>query len=48
MFRGREMAHQEFGRQLLDRIIEELDDIAKPDNTPQMEGRNMVLFLVKK
>jgi translation initiation factor IF-3 len=48
MFRGREMAHQEFGKQLLERIIGELTDIAKPDNTLQMEGRNMVLFLVKK
>ena len=48
LFRGREMAHQEFGRQLLTRVIEELEDIAKPDNMPQMEGRNMILFLVKK
>ena len=48
LFRGREMAHQEFGKQLLNRVIETLEDIAKPDNTPQMEGRNMILFMVKK
>ena len=48
LFRGREMAHQEFGKQLLARVIETLEDIAKPDNTPQMEGRNMILFMVKK
>lgn len=48
MFRGREMAHQEFGKDLLNRIIDELEDVAKPENTPQLEGRNMVLFLVKK
>jgi translation initiation factor IF-3 len=48
MFRGREMAHQEFGKHLLNRIITELEDIAKPDNTPTMEGRNMILFLVRK
>lgn len=48
IFRGREMAHQEFGKQLLGRITEELDDIAKAENTPRVEGRNMVLFLIKK
>ncbi|MBD3288617.1 translation initiation factor IF-3 [candidate division KSB1 bacterium] len=48
MFRGREMAHQEFGKQLLNRIMEELDDIAKAENKPKLEGRNMVLFLIKK
>ncbi len=48
MFRGREMAHQEFGKELLQRITEELDDIAKAENRPKLEGRNMVLFLIKK
>jgi translation initiation factor IF-3 len=48
MFRGRELAHQEFGQQLIDRIIEEMEDIGKADNVPKLEGRNMVLFIVKK
>ena len=48
MFRGREMAHQEFGKELLNRIMEELEDIAKAENRPKLEGRNMVLFLIKK
>jgi translation initiation factor IF-3 len=48
MFRGREMAHQEFGKELLNRIMEELNDIAKAENRPKLEGRNMVLFLIKK
>jgi len=48
IFRGREMAHQEFGKQLLGKIIEELSDIAKSENVPRLEGRNMVLYLIKK
>ena len=48
IFRGREMAHQEFGQQLLTRITENLEDIAKPENDPKVEGRNMVLYLIKK
>lgn len=48
MFRGREMAHQEFGKELLNRITEALEDIAKAENRPKLEGRNMVLFLIKK
>ena len=48
IFRGRELAHQEFGKQLLGRIIDELGDIAKAENVPKIEGRNMVLYLIKK
>lgn len=48
MFRGRELTRQEFGNQLINRVIEELEDIAKPENIPQLDGRNMVLHLIKK
>ncbi|MBK1725846.1 translation initiation factor IF-3 [Halorhodospira neutriphila] len=44
-FRGREMAHQELGKQLLDRLEEELGDIATVDQRPRMEGRLMVMMM---
>jgi translation initiation factor IF-3 len=47
-FRGREMAHREFGAKLLERITEELDDVAKVEREPQMEGRLMVMYMAKK
>lgn len=40
-FRGREMAHQEIGHQLLARIVELLSDVAVSDQSPQMAGRNL-------
>lgn len=48
VFRGREMVHQEFGMQVFERMMEALSDIAKVDRKPQLEGRNLVTFLVKK
>jgi len=48
LFRGRELAHKEFGRNLLERLKEDLADIAKVEREPLFEGRNMVMFLVKK
>lgn len=47
-FRGREMVHREFGKEILDRLQEFLADVAKLEREPQMEGRNMVMYLVKK
>ena len=44
-FRGREMAHQELGVQLLQRVREETDEIAKVEAEPKMEGRQMVMVL---
>ncbi|MFP4147850.1 MAG: translation initiation factor IF-3 [Halorhodospira sp.] len=44
-FRGREMAHQELGRRLLDRLEEELSDIGTVDQRPRMEGRLMVMMM---
>lgn len=48
MFRGRELAHQEFGKQLIERITNELEDIARPESEARFEGRSMILFLIKK
>lgn len=44
-FRGREMAHQDLGRKLLDRIEEDTKDIVTVEQRPQMEGRVMVMML---
>lgn len=44
-FRGREIAHQEIGRALLERLAEQLSDHAVVDQPPRMEGRSMVMFL---
>lgn len=45
MFRGREMAHPEQGRNLLDRLAEDLRPYATVESPPQMEGRNMHMML---
>lgn len=44
-FRGREMAHQDIGRQQLERIIEDTADIANVEQPPKMEGRQMGMLL---
>ena len=44
-FRGREMAHQELGRKVLERVKAEVDGIAKVESEPRMEGRQMVMVL---
>lgn len=44
-FRGREMAHQELGAALLNKVKEELDPIAKVESYPRLEGRQMVMVL---
>lgn len=48
MFRGRELVYKEFGYKLLERVQEELDDLAKVDKGPVEEGRNIILFMAKK
>jgi len=45
MFRGREMVHQEYGRKLLDRMAEELKELATIERSPLVEGRNMIMIL---
>ncbi len=44
-FRGREMAHQELGVQLLQKVKAEIDEIAKVEAEPKLEGRQMVMVL---
>lgn len=44
-FRGREMAHQELGRELLKRVESDLDEFATVEQYPQLEGRQMVMVL---
>ncbi len=46
LFKGREMAHTELGRIILDRVAEELNDIATVDIPPKQDGRNMSMVLV--
>ncbi|MBI2423513.1 MAG: translation initiation factor IF-3 [Candidatus Hydrogenedentes bacterium] len=48
MFRGREMAHPEFGREILIKVVEETSDLCTGDYNPEnsrLEGRNMSLVL---
>lgn len=44
-FRGREMAHQQIGRELLLRVKSDIDEIAKVESEPRLEGRQMVMVL---
>ena len=44
-FRGREMAHQELGLKVLNRVREELEEKAKVEQHPKMEGRQMIMVL---
>lgn len=44
-FRGREMAHQELGMQLLNRVRDETSEEAKVEHEPAMEGRQMIMVL---
>jgi translation initiation factor IF-3 len=45
MFRGRQMAHPEMGREVLDRVLKEVSDIAKVEMSPTMEARAMTMVL---
>ena len=44
-FRGREMAHQEIGVRVLERIKNEMDPVSKVEQMPRMENRQMVMVL---
>ncbi|MFQ5823690.1 MAG: translation initiation factor IF-3 [bacterium] len=48
LFRGRELAHLEYANELLQRMAEKLEDIAKVEREPVMEGRTMIMYLTKK
>ena len=45
MFRGREMAHPEQGLSILERLADDLKDVAAVENQPKMEGRNMHMLI---
>ena len=47
-FRGREMAHQELGVKVLDKVKSDLDAIAKVESQPKMEGRQMLMVISPK
>ena len=45
MFRGREMAHAELGRRILDRLAVDMAEVAFVESAPNQDGRNMVMVL---
>lgn len=47
-FRGREMAHQEFGMRMLERVKEDLSELGQVEQMPKLEGRQMVMVLAPK
>ena len=44
-FRGREMAHQELGTELMERVVVDTAHLGKPDVIPKVEGRQMVMII---
>jgi len=48
MFRGREMAHAELGKHLLNKVAAEMQEIANIERQPKIEGRNMIMILAPK
>ncbi len=47
-FRGREMAHQEFGLRQLERVKADLEELGQVEQMPKMEGRQMVMIVAPK
>ncbi len=47
-FRGRELSHQEIGMDLLLKVREDFDEIAKVENLPKLEGRQMIMVMAPK
>ena len=47
-FRGREMAHQELGAKLLARVKDDLEEFGVVEQTPQLEGRQMIMVMSPK
>lgn len=48
MFRGRQVTHPELGQEVLERVFEEVKDIAKIESASKLEGRNMTMVLAPK
>jgi translation initiation factor IF-3 len=47
-FRGREMAHQELGMDVLNRVRDDVNELSKVEAMPKMEGRQMIMVLAPK
>ena len=47
-FRGREMAHQEFGMRQLERVKADLEEVGQVEQMPKMEGRQMIMVIAPK
>lgn len=47
-FRGREMAHQEFGLRQLERVKADLEELGQVEQMPKMEGRQMIMVIAPK
>lgn len=47
LYRGREMAHQDVGLDVMRRFYEQIEDIAKIEREPQLEGRRMTMIVAK-
>ncbi len=45
MFRGRQVAHPELGKEVLDRVAADLVDVGKVETDPKLEGKNMTMIL---
>jgi translation initiation factor IF-3 len=45
MFRGREVAHPELGMKILENVAEQVQDLAKVEAAPKLDGRNMIMVL---
>lgn len=45
LFRGREITHTDIGREILDRIVKEIEDIGIVEQDPKLEGRHMVMVI---
>ena len=48
LFRGREITHPEFGKELLNRFVEGVKDMVVIEQSPRLEGRNMVMIMAPK
>jgi translation initiation factor IF-3 len=48
LFRGREIAHPEFGKEMLNRFVEGVKDVMVIEQSPRLEGRNMVMIMAPK
>lgn len=44
-FRGREMTHQQLGRDLLERVASDIEEVGRVEDMPKMEGRQMIMMI---